>query len=617
MAWPNAAQRTAFIRTFMLAFAWLLVVRVILIIQSGVVPSMPGMLGGDLAGAFLLAVLLQITRGVARPFLVVALGCALYVGGMHLTAHGTLFRLALAGKGMDSTFISGSLINLYLLTLPGYLALAWLLHALHRRWVSDRTPLLPMAGGSAAVMTAYLLLFPSLTTPANNIVAGTLSQVPGVFVTPMGIALSDEALDMDPNLEKRTHFFLQEARAYTPATEPNVLVIMIEGLSGGYLPGVSQYHDLEPIVELGGLEQTLEQMDFRTYRNVLSMERQTDRGTFALTCGRYPDLRRASEKVIAVAEKRANPDCLPEKLRTQGYHTAYWQAAPIEYMKKDEFLPLAGYEEVTGSEVFAAEGEPEGWGPPDPVFFPNVAQRLRELNRRHQPWFVTTLNVGTHHPFDIGEAAEAAMEQTSEVTAAIEGAELPSPQVARQRAMKTMAQSLSEFLAELEQDGLLDNTLVVLTSDESGGFVRQDNETTPLNNNFGVLAIRPPANMAQDELASETRLVAQLDVPLTILDATGHAHAAGNLIGRSLLVREPDSVRDLILADTYTGMKYFLRESGQLLACTEMMTRCQSWSFNPQRLFGSLTLNEDEPFLELDDRLALVETANNLGIAKP
>lgn len=120
-----------------------------------------------------------------------------------------------------------------------------------------------------------------------------------------------------------------------------------------------------------------------------------------------------------------------------------------------------------------------------------------------------------------------------------------------------------------------------------------------------------------DGLAPETRLVAQLDVPPTILDATGHAQAAGNIIGRSLLVKEPDSVRDLILADTYTGMKYFLRESGQLLACTEMMTRCQSWSFDPERLFGSLTLNEDEPFLGLDDRLALVETANNLGIAKP
>ncbi|MBS8241550.1 hypothetical protein DYI22_13710 [Marinobacter lipolyticus] len=598
-----------FLLTFLLALGWLLLVRAGVILQSGVWPSPVGTIGGDLAGAFILAVLLTITRGPFRVALVVLLGCAAYVAGMHLTAHGTLFQLAFAGKGMDPTFITGSLVNVYLFLLPLYLFLAWALHRAHRALVPQPPRgFTALTGCAVAVVAIYSLSFPSLTTPANNVVASVFAQIPGAILYPVGTVIGDEAVEADASLEARTNFFHQQITSRPSDSSPNVLLIMIEGMSGGYFPSISRYHNLTPTVVLEQLEATLLAQGFRLYQNTLSLERQTDRGTFAILCGRYPDFRRPSNKMADVAEERATPECLPKKLRENGYHTAYWQAAPIEYMQKDQFMPKAGFMDVTGAERFDHENAADGWGPPDPIYFDDVEKRLRALDQQTSPWFVTLLNVGTHHPFEIGEEAEQEIEarQSEPLEDPLEAA-LPQPQQARRNAMNVMETTLSAFLENLNADGILDNTLVIVTSDESGGFVREDHETLPLNSNLGVLAVRPPNPQSLNHYAPATAITAQLDIPMTILDAAGHGDQAGKMVGRSLLVTNDRKRRDIMLADTYTGLKYFLRESGQLLSCTEMLTRCTSWSFDPKRVFGTFQETDEPPFLSLEERMALFE----------
>lgn len=607
-----------FLLTVVLAFIWVLLVRGAHILQSGVWPNPLGALGSDLAGAFILGVLLTITSGASRAVLVILLGSAVYVAGMHLATHGTLFQLAFAGKGIDPTFITGSLINVYLFLLPTYIAFTWVLHRTHRALVPKPPKgFTALVTSAVIVVLAYTLAFPSLTTPANNVVASSFAQIPGAIINPVGTEIGDEAVEADDSLEARTNFFHQQITSRPVTNNPNVLLIMIEGLSGGYFPSISQYHGLEPTVRLEHLEGLLKDRGFRIYRNTLSMERQTDRGTFTIICGRYPDFRRPSTKMQDVAEERANPDCLPGKLKAQGYHTAYWQAAPIHYMKKDEFMPRAGFMDVTGAEHFSNEEDIVGWGPPDPEYFVDVATRLQALDQHASPWFVTLLNVGTHHPFKIGEEAEEEIEEEMETDRAINGDEagevdMVKPQEARRKAMRVMEKTLGKFLETLETAGTLDNTLVILTSDESGGFVRTDHETLPLNSNLGALAVRPPEQQDLARYTSRDAITAQLDIPLTILDATGHGDQAGDMIGRSLLVSNDRKRRDILLADTYTGLKYFLRESGQLLSCTEMLTRCTSWSFDPKRMFGSFQETDEPPFLSLEDRLALFENATDM-----
>ncbi|MCL7944908.1 sulfatase-like hydrolase/transferase [Marinobacter sp. ATCH36] len=615
MTFFSALASRRFAYTVLLALVWLLIVRASHILQSGIWPNSAGMLASDLAGAVVLAVLLSITAGACRVLLFVLLGCAAFVAGMHLTVHGTIFQLSLIGKGVDPTFISGSLINRHSLLLPVYLVFAWLLHWLHRRFVTA-----PVAGGKGLVVFATLVVavygvsFQSLTTPTNNLVASFFSQLPGALVSPFtssgnsGGELADNAQKMPDD----TNFFHQQVAAPSVENPPNVLLVMIEGLSAGYFPGVSNYHNLDPSVKLSSLEENLARHGFRVYRNALSMERQTDRGTFSILCGAYPDFSRQSRKMVDVAEDRASPDCMPARLLASGYTTAYWQAAPLGYMSKGDFMPRVGFKDVTGAEVFTSEGvKVEGWGPPDPTYFDNIAKRIRKLDSTAAPWMVTLLNVGTHHPFNIGKEE---LEDDGFDSGDLEELAETEPQESRRKAMKTMEASLNRFLDGLASEGILDNTLVILTSDESGGFIRQDPESVPLNSNVGVLAVKPPEGDTLARYASENQIVAQIDIPPTILDITGLGRKTGDMIGRSLLVQQHDSERDLLLADTYTGLKYFLRESGQLLSCSELMTNCSTWRFDPQRVFGTLQQTDNEPFLTFEERTALF---NNAASMKP
>lgn len=615
MTFFSALTTRRFAHTVLLTLCWLLVVRASYVLQSGIWPNPAGMVASDLAGALVLAVLLSVTAGAFRALLIILLGCAAFVAGMHLTVHGTLFQLSLIGKGVDPTFVTGSLVNRHSLLLPVYLLMAWLLHWLHRRLVAE-----PLAGGKGLVVFAVLVVavygvsFQSYTTPTNNLVASFFSQVPGALASPFSSAVSSNGDEEEVNpqdIRDDTNFFHQQVAAPDVDNQPNVLLIMVEGLSAGYFPAVSDYHDLDPSVELESLENNLNRHGFRIYRNALSMERQTDRGTVSILCGEYPDFRRQSRKMVDVAEDRVKADCMPARLLENGYTTAYWQAAPLDYMQKGDFMPRVGFKDVTGAEVFTREGEKvEGWGPPDPTYFANIGERLRELDATSEPWMVTLLNVGTHHPFNIGEEQQDDDFDSED----LEELARAKPQEARRKAMKTMEKSLNEFLDGLASEGILDDTLVVLTSDESGGFIRQDPESVPLNSNVGVLAVRPPDDDTLERYAPENQIVAQIDVPPTILDITGLGRETGDMIGRSLLIKQETTDRDLLLADTYTGLKYFLRESGELLSCSELMTNCSTWRFKPERLFGTLEKTDIEPFLTFEERTALF---NNAAHMKP
>lgn len=600
-----------FVATLLLTFAWLLLMRGLLILYTRVWPEPGWMLLADGAAAVVLALLLSITRTAwLRVPMVLILGTAYYIAAQHMWAQGTIFRLAHLGRTTDPVFLTSSVLTPSLLLLPLCCLLAYMLHRLHLR-IEPRPPRrrvrrLAVAAGMVAV---YGIAVTSLTAPDNNVVVSTLAQIPDAAMSLRGPPGPEQVKPIESGLENR--FFHREVRGGPGGERPNVLVVVIEGMSGAYLPSVARYHDLSPAVALHGLERDLDRRGFRVYRNVLSMQRQTDRGSYPLLCGAYPRVGTMNPKLADVAADEVDPDCAPDVLGRQGYQTGYLQAAPLEFMNKDAFLPKIGFERVHGADYFGPAEDTEGWGPPDEEFFPAAANWLRDLDADGSPWFAVTLNAGTHHPFPDG----AAERTRSESGAA--AAEDPQPsettvQPDRQAAFVLMARHLIEFFDELTSLDLLDETLVVVTSDEAGGFVRGDGQARVLDGNFGTLAVRPPAHMTLDDLAGRDALVATLDIALTAIDAAGladHDPGSRDMIGRSLLVRQPAATRGLLLGDTYAGHTAFLLESGELLACGEGLIRCGSWTFSPQRPFGTLEQVSEPAFIDMPTRTRLVERA--------
>lgn len=593
----------------LLVLGWLLLMRGIMLVHSGVWPNPGWVLLADVVGAVVLALLLSVVRiSWIRLPLILLMGAAFYGAGAHMGAHGTIFRVSHAGKLVDPVLVTSSVATPWLLLLPVYCALAYLLHRLHLR-IDPRPPVRPFLRLAVAgvCIAAYGVSVTSLTYPANNVVVSSLAQIPGSVA---GLGGPPAAERIEPlSSEIRDLFFHHEVRGGRFGDQPNILVVVIEGLSAGYLPTVAEYHELSPAVQLPMLEEQLERRGFRIYRNVLSMQRQTDRGSYSMLCGTYPRLGTTPPEMTDIAAGEADPTCVPEVLARNGYRTGYLQAAPLEFMNKDRFMPEAGFERVDGAGYFRSGDDTEGWGPGDDVFFAGATDWLETLDADDGPWFAVTLNAGTHHPFPAG-AAERKIEDGNEASQDSKGEAI---QPDRQAAFSVMARELSRFLDRLAAKEILENTLVIITSDEAGGFLRGEEGPRMLDGNFGALAVRPPGGGPLDDFARRDALVATLDIALTTLDAAGLAERsepAGQMIGRSLLVRQPSKTRGLLLGDAYAGYIVFLRESGELIACGEGLVRCTTWRFEPQRLFGSL--NEDvsaAPYLEFGTRQQLVDHA--------
>lgn len=624
----------AWVRRGALILGVVLLLRGLTVLQTGVMPSLPIAGLADLATAGFLVLLAPLLRPWALRLPAVGLiVLGYYAGGEHITTHGTLFRVAHLHHLLDAVFIASSVEG----ESKGWLGI----------YVLAGLPLLKLLGGAPppasqalarlglclVLLAGYGIAIDSLTRPANNVVLGSIAQVPGALLgmrTPTPVPGDRQTATQTPTGERpalvreegdeETGEFFEHEESDTAAVEPdNVLLILIEGLSAAYLPEIARYHGLEPAIRLPGLERALRSRGFLVYRNVLSLQRQTNRGTYALLCGDYPRITTVTAKMSEIASEERPVACLPALLAAAGYRTAYIQAAPLEFMQKDRFMAQAGFQTVIGLGASGEEREaaaardgktvPEGWGPTDDRFFPAALVELRRLAEPPGPWFATLLNVGTHHPF----TAQGGSDRERD-----EAGMLPTPesrQAIRNRAFERMAGALEELLDALERDGLLADTAIFIASDESGALLRPDREPGLLDGNFGMLAVRLPKGRTRDRLANRDIIAAQIDVPVTIADLVGLPDR-GRMVGRSLLKQRSDEPRHLVFGDTYAGRTFFLRSSGELISCDETLLRCQSWRFDPDRLVGSLEPSEAEPFLDLAARQRLAEATSRIRPAE-
>jgi hypothetical protein len=190
---------------------------------------------------------------------------------------------------------------------------------------------------------------------------------------------------------------------------------------------------------------------------------------------------------------------------------------------------------------------------------------VAQLAGGEAPWFLTLLNVGTHHPYILPDDFEP---------------DEPSRFV---RALAYLDVALGEFVARLAADGVLDDTLVVLASDESMGIpgLFVDPWEKAVSQNWGLLAALAPG-------VAPARIEApfsQVDVPLSILDYLGLGDRGHDLYGRSIF-RDYDRPRRLYFANTNLHAAGALDRDGALLMCLDDFEHCRKWAPPGSRSFA-------------------------------
>ncbi|MFC3283858.1 sulfatase-like hydrolase/transferase [Litchfieldella rifensis] len=303
-----------------------------------------------------------------------------------------------------------------------------------------------------------------------------------------------------------------------PAKPPNLLVLYLESIERTYGDRErfgDAYADLHAIGEKGIVFEGVRQIDNTGWTMAGMIASQC--GTPLMPAGLLHD--RQFEPLDEVVP---GIDCLGDLLSEQGYTLTYMGGASKEFAGKGLFYHGHGFDHVYGREELAPRLEdPEylnSWGLYDDSLLNMAIEEIRKLDARQRPWGLFALTLAGHAP--TGYPARACMERQGE----FDGEDILY-------SVKCSAWLARDFLTRLEEQGLLDNTLVVVASDHLTIKVSAWEQLIegPRENTFILIGNGlAPAHIQRE--------ASTLDEFPTILEAMGftiNQHRAG--LGASLL----------------------------------------------------------------------------------
>jgi phosphoglycerol transferase MdoB-like AlkP superfamily enzyme len=300
----------------------------------------------------------------------------------------------------------------------------------------------------------------------------------------------------------------------------NVLIITLEGVPGAYIEASrktinSSYHE-DPMPRLSQWAKR----GMLTYDYVLHSH-QTIRGLYAMLCGDYSKLDSGTPKGVELLNNPARSEqCLPAQLRERGLSTHFLQGAGLRFMAKDQIMPRMGFDKTLGRNWFKNKPYLEfPWGMDDKAFFEGAQKYVQQLRKQRQPWMLTLLTVGTHQPYSAPEDYLA---------------RYATPKLA---AIAYLDDAVADFLDGLEKQGVLKDTLVIVTSDESHGL-----ENVRLASAWGFNLLLAPEQAQLPAL--KQGVYGHVDLTASVLDYFAFP-VPNNISGRSLL-RDYASGREIM-----------------------------------------------------------------------
>jgi hypothetical protein len=219
--------------------------------------------------------------------------------------------------------------------------------------------------------------------------------------------------------------------------------------------------------------------------------------------------------------------CLGDVLSVAGYHqTHVLGGGPMSFTGKGAFLAAHGYDELLGWEYFRAQGferHPGHWGISDVETLAEVRRVIEERRQLAQPFHVSTLTVGSHIP---GYSYDSCLPYRGGGDRFL-------------NALHCADQLIVGWIDELQQDGLLDNSVLVLTGDHP---VFANPEMTALFGDRVHDHRLPMIVIGQDLPPPAVTHGAGYDLAPTVLDLLAIDHDARFALGHSLArpVSRPD-----------------------------------------------------------------------------
>lgn len=362
--------------------------------------------------------------------------------------------------------------------------------------------------------------------------------------------LDGDIADVPPQMAGLTRLDL-EGQPLLPSAgrARNVLVIALEGIPGAYIKTNrealhSRYQeDLMPKLSAWA-ERGMNTPDYVLHSH------QTIRGLYAMLCGDYDKLDNGTPKgVEMLTQSQRNKACLPAQMHKFGFDTHYLQGAGLRFMAKDKIMPHIGFDATHGLEWFSNANYLEfPWGKDDKAFFEGALGYVEQLKKNKKPWMLTLLTVGTHQPYSAPDDY-------------LERYDTP-----KQAAVGYLDDAIGQFLEGLERKGVLKDTLVIITSDESHGI-----DGVRLASSWGFNLMLAPEQQLLPHIKSGT--YGHVDFSASVLDYFGLPVPA-SLSGRSLF-RDYAQGREIM---SYTNGKLRYHDGQGTFTECDFQQRCRNYA---------------------------------------
>ena len=359
------------------------------------------------------------------------------------------------------------------------------------------------------------------------------------------------------------------SKARPEIKKPNMLIIMLEGLSGMNLPVQAKRHGVSVPGQMPTISALAEKNVSVTH--FIAHQRQTDRGEYSLLCGDLPKLSRDTPRMSDFAVHGADMQCLPATLARNGYQTLYLQPAPMAFMMKDQFMDKAGFERSLGADFFARGYEKGGWGVDDRAFFEQSYNAIKAMDDKGEPWMATLMTVGTHHPFVVPSSFSKKKGEHGFT-----------------RALRYTDRYLNAMIERMRSSGMLEDTIVVITSDESRGMTESyGGVTRAISQNWGLMVMLLPDGQTA---VIDDDIFGQEDMAVTLLDYAGLYTADADVGGRSMF-RKYATPRAHAFANIFKRKAYLLEPATaehplRLTSCKETFTDCAAYTRADDKIFG-------------------------------
>ena len=183
-------------------------------------------------------------------------------------------------------------------------------------------------------------------------------------------------------------FVVNDSANKEPVTKPNVVVILMESMSGSLLGEFGQSQPLTP---------TLDSLYRHSlaFTNFYSAGIHTNHGLTA-TLYSFPALMFRNLMKGTVTPRRQG---LPTVLQGLGYANMFFMTHEAQYDNMKAFFATNGYDDIFSQENYPKSEVVNSFGVSDHFEFGYALGKINEKAKSHKPFFATILTISNHPPY--------------------------------------------------------------------------------------------------------------------------------------------------------------------------------------------------------------------------